>query len=379
MSNVLFQEPPRPRRAGRVEAGAVRFCAALVLLFLAAALWARPARSADDATPEPLLPPALPRHVTPETDDAIRRGLSWLAARQSREGFWSEESGYGSYPVSMTALAGLSMLASGSTPTQGAYAPNVSRAMGFLLSCAQDDGLISRGGAEETHSMYGHGFSMLFLAEAHGMEEDIDRQQRIARVLERAVRLTDRAQSSRGGWYYTPSSDFDEGSVTVTQVQGLRACRNVGVTVPKRVIDDAMHYLEKSALPGGGIAYRVGMTDPRPPITAAAVVCWYNAGQGDLPLCRRNLRYIIRTIGEGDGPAWMQGHFYYAHFYMAQAMYLSGDKNWEKYFPRIRDRLLATQGEDGAWLGDNVGKVYGTSLALMILQLPYQYLPIMQR
>jgi hypothetical protein len=29
-----------------------------------------------------------------------------------------------------------------------------------------------------------------------------------------------------GGWYYSPDSDRDEGSVTVTQIQGLRAARN---------------------------------------------------------------------------------------------------------------------------------------------------------
>lgn len=325
------------------------------------------------------MPPRLPKHVTPDAEKAIQKGLNWLSTHQSRDGSWSTEEGFSGYAVSMTALAGLAMTASGSTPTQGPYAPQVARAVSYLVNSAQEDGLISRGGEEATHSMYGHGFSMLFLGQVYGMEEDRERQRRLQRVLQAAVRLTDQAQSNLGGWYYTPSSGYDEGSVTVTQVQGLRSCRNVGITVPKRVIDGAMKYLEKSSLPGGGIAYRVGMTDPRPPITAAAVVCWFNAGQSETALCRQNLRYCIDVIGSGSGDGRVWGHYFYAHMYMAQAMYLSGDKNWDKYYPKMRDKLLAMQADDGSWRGDSVGETYGTSIALLILQLPYQYLPIMQR
>jgi len=337
------------------------------------------AHAQSPAQTKDILPPLRPPLITTAAEQSIQRGLDWLAERQSRDGSWSEEAGYGRYPISMTALAGLALLSSGSTPTQGPYAPQISRAAAFILNSAQEDGLISREGAEGQHSMYGHGFSMLFLAQLYGMEEDADRQRRIRRVLQNAVTLTDRAQSDLGGWYYTPTSNFDEGSVTVTQVQALRACKNVGIAVPKRVIDDAIRYLTNSALPGGGIAYRVGMTQPRPPITAAAVVCWYSAGLSDTTLCRRNVEFCIKTIGSGDDPTAVLGHFFYAHFYMAQAMYLSGDHNWNGYFPKLRERLLNLQRDDGSWNDTGAGSSYGTALSLLILQLPYQYLPIMQR
>jgi hypothetical protein len=45
----------------------------------------------------------------------------------------------------------------------------------------------------------------------------------------------------------------------------------------------------------------------------------------------------------------------------------------------MRDWLLAAQSNDGSWEGDAVGKVYGTAIALVILQIPYGYLPILQR
>ena len=48
------------------------------------------------------------------------------------------------------------------------------------------------------------------------------------------VEFSAAAQTSRGGWGYVSAkdgNDFDEGSTCVTQVQGLRACRNAGIPV----------------------------------------------------------------------------------------------------------------------------------------------------
>ena len=81
--------------------------------------------------------------------------------------------------------------------------------------------------------------------------------------------------------------------------------------------------------------------------------------------------------------AWMisrtSGHDYYAHFYLAQALYVSSDSSWDEYFAKRRDYLLAQQRANGSWPGDGVGDVYGTAIALIILQLPYNQLPIMQQ
>jgi len=320
----------------------------------------------------------LPRHVTPATQAAIQRGLDYLARTQGRDGAWRNAPGYGTYPVAMSALAGLAFLMSGSTTTQGKYAPNVDRVTDFLMSCSTAGGLIARVEEAEGRPMYGHGFSMLFLGELYGMMEDADRHRRAHDMLTRAVALTGRSQSPLGGWIYQPDGRGDEGSVTITQLQGLRACRNAGVTVPKQVIDKALKYLELSFRSDGGIAYRARMAGPsRPPITAAAVCCWYNAGDYDNPMAKRALRFCKDRIQVKNAG---MGHYYYAHLYYAQAVYLSGDaKLWDEYYPRIRDRLLRGQNPDGSWEGDRVGLAYGTSVALIILQLPYNRLPIMQR
>jgi hypothetical protein len=331
---------------------------------------------------EPVLanpPSRRPAMVTEEAEAAINKALKYLVSRQSSDGSFRDQGQFGTYPVSMTALSGLALASSGSTPTEGKYAPQLRKCLNYVLRSSQRNGLICRAGEEESRSMYGHGFSMLFLSEVMGNEQDPQNLEQIRSVLQRGIDLTAKAQSGLGGWLYTPDMNGDEGSVTVTQVQALRAARNAGVAVPKAVIDRAMKYLENSVQPDGGIAYRVGMAGSRPPITAAAVACWFNAGLYDSPLARNALKFCKHNIAVGQATAGVWGHWFYAHLYLAQVMYLAGDDEWKNYYPRIRDHLIATQGDDGSWQGDSVGQVYGTAIGLIILQLPYNNLPIMQR
>ncbi|MBA7555675.1 hypothetical protein ES705_48355 [subsurface metagenome] len=246
-------------------------------------------------------------------------------------------------------------------------------------------------------SMYGHGFGMLFLAQCYGVEGDktTGRGKRIKRILDGAVRLTAAAQSDvgaaakhAGGWTYTPTARSDEGSVTVTQLQALRACRNVGIKVPKQTIDRTVLYLKACQQQDGGIAYRYSSRSrggsSLPAISAAAIACFYSAGIYDrrtggagaeAKMVERLVDYCKSTISVDQH----RGHFFYTHFYMAQGMYQRGGKDWKDYYPQIRDRLLDMQSPDGSWSGDSIGPVYGTAIATLILQLPYGYLPIMQR
>lgn len=324
--------------------------------------------------------PAAPPEMTPEVSAAIERGADYLIRTQNGDGSWRTSGGSGDYPVAMTSLAGLALLAGGSTPTQGPHAKAVSKALTFILRSARRDGLIAQL-EEEQHCMHGHGFALLFLAECYGMEEDPRRLAEIRLALQRGVELTGRSQSAAGGWLYTPDSGGDEGSVTVTQVQGMRACRNAGIAVPKKVVDNAMKYLEKSVNPDGGIRYQVSDSGPsRPAITAAAVACWFNAGEYDNPLAERAMKFCEETLQPGEGRAARSfGHYFYAHLYMAQVNYLSGDAKWLPYYRAISDDLLRMQQADGAWDGDRVGTTYGTAVALIVLQLPHKNLPIMQR
>jgi hypothetical protein len=227
--------------------------------------------------------------------------------------------------------------------------------------------------------MHGHGFALTFLACVYGTETRPTVRRRIKTAVDAAVRLTAEGQSNFGGWTYTPGGG-DEGSVTVTQVQALRAAHNGGFNVPRATIEEAVRYIERCSTPEGGISYSLGSGgEARLPISAAAVATLYNAGEYDSPVAERCLAFVWRSFKNQSGWSTHAGHDFYAHLYASQAFYLAGDEYWNPYFPRTRDALIKMQDSDGSWNGDGIGQAYGTAITLIILQLPYKFLPIYQR
>jgi hypothetical protein len=354
-----------------------RTAAILACLALAAA---PAARAAPEAPPADVGAAEMyPRHVNAKTARAVQSGLEYLAKQQAQDGNYTNSQDAAAYPVAMTALAGMAFLANGNTTTRGPYAENVQRIVHYLVASAQPSGIIMSPGGEQGRPMYGHGFALLFLAQAYGMETDERTRAAMRKVIEKAIDLTARGQSRAGGWTYIPGGG-DEGSVTVTQIQGLRAAQNAGFTVPKGTIEEAVRYLERCRQPGGGIEYSLGSgSGPRLAISAAAIATLYNAGEYDSKLADDCLHFVWKAFKDGKEDWNAFGHGFYSHLYAAQAFYQAGDEYWDNYFPGARDKILAMQARDGSWNGDGVGPVYGTSCALIILQLPYKFLPIYQR
>jgi len=338
-----------------------------VLIFALAVAGAPPfaARSAS-AQGRPARPgPEVPA----DAREAIDRGTAYLVRSQLRSGAWNGEA----YTVPVTALAGLALLASGSTPTTGPHADSVRRAAEYLLKSQLRSGLFYPQGMIDDRPMYGHGFTLLFLSECFGMSGDFLAERRVAKAIERAVEVTSQAQSPDGGWYYTAESREDEGSVTITQIQGLRAARNAGFRVKREVIDRALSYMRRSQDPDGGVRYTLRYGKSTLALTAAGLACFFGAGDYASENVQKALTYVRRNMDMSD-----DGHFHYTHFYLAQAMHQQGGHDWEGYFPRIRAELVRTRRSDGSWMS-SYGSAYATALSLLILEIPYRYLPIYER
>jgi hypothetical protein len=343
-------------------------------IFLMTALLPATALHGSDRLP---LPEGF-QEIIPQQEQALQRAAAWLARVQARDGSWrASPQGGESYPCAMTGLAGLSLLAVGNTPRRGKYGANVARGINYLLSKQNSDGFIN--GSGEGRGMYGHGFAMTFLAECYGMIPDPEGEmgQRLKRCLDKAIVLTSRAQSNPGGWYYTPNSGADEGSVTITQIQALRACKNAGLDVPKKTIDRAIGYIHKSQQPDGGIAYQVGQSGSRPALSAAGAELLMMAGKYNDKSTQRVLKYVRQHISADN----MRQHDSYTTFYAAQAFHQVGGKDWAKYFGARRKRYLREQTTNGSWTytGWGASPVFDTSVGIIVLALPYNYLPIYQR
>lgn len=316
--------------------------------------------------------------LDPKIKRDVGRALDFLAREQKRQGFW--EANNGQYRVAMTALAGNAMLCEGSTATRGKYAKNVRMAVDYLVDMSQKSGLI--GYEKDYHYMYGHGFSMLFLSQVFGEEEDSDRREQLRQVLTKAVIFCGQAQTTAGGWGYVSAkdgNDFDEGSTCITQVQGLRACRNAGIPVPKEIIDRAVEYIKKCTTSEGGVQYSIKGGGARPPITAAAVACLFNSGDYDSDYVKKLMTYCKNNLSPSGEDPRSFGHWHYAHYYYAQVMYRLGGSEWKNYFGTISKNIVRKQSADGSWKEGHVGPVYTTAMNATILQLENGYLPIYQR
>ncbi|MFO0933272.1 MAG: prenyltransferase/squalene oxidase repeat-containing protein [Planctomycetota bacterium] len=369
--------------------------------------------------------PGRPRLVDRATQDALDRGLRFLAETQNEDGSWTSDAGQkvneeyvvapggkNVHHVGITALAILAFLASGHAPGRGPYGGAVDRAVDFLLSRVQHDGFIQ---ADQTR-MYSHAFATLALAEVYGMS----RSKHLRRKLEDAVELTVKCQNETGGWRYAPFGVDSDMSVTVCQLVALRAAMNVGLRVKQATIDRALGYVLQSAITSsspasedevGGFWYQPASTRWNRssfPLTAAGLTSLFQAGIYDdvglrryvanrglelsgMPSVERSIEYMERAY-DGVARQYRRHYFfYYGNYYAAQAMYTWGrlePTRWERWYDRVRRDLLALEvrtpgrgarSEVSHW-ESNVGDThtYATAVALLILAMPLDYLPIHQ-
>jgi hypothetical protein len=327
-----------------------------------------------------------------ETRAAIENGITWLAREQiGGSGRWP--SNPTRYQMSITALAGLALLAHGDTPDSGVHARAVRKAVEWVLDSQVKDGkwqgLIfdqpieyDQNGLprrnEEDRPMHGHGFALLFLSEAYGQTREPRLRQRLHEGIALACRLTERSVSPEGGWFYHPFQARDEGSVTITQIQGLRSARDAGVAVDKGTIDRAVEYIKNSqSKEHGGVRYMLRWGDYSPALTAAGISVLHGAGQYHGEAIEKGYQYLRQHLSTNKSDP-SNKFFFYTHLYAAQAMFQRGGPEWQGYFPRIRRELLDLRKGAHSWDSD-FGRAYGTANALLILQIPLRYLPIFQR
>jgi hypothetical protein len=342
--------------------------------------------------------------VTEEQARAVERGLAWLAAHQSPEGSWvarigfklnndykytSEDRGH----LGVTALACMAFLAGGHLPGRGQYGAVVEKGLDWVLSCVQEDGYVTHAGTR----MYDHAFATLFLAEICGMTHRED----VKKELQKAVDFIVKSQNAEGGWRYEPYAAESDMSIVVCQVVALRAARNIGIRVPKSTVDRAARYVVDSAVTreglesfGGASFYghdglgtfhyqRDVHSRSSFPLTAAGVTALNGLGIYSDELIKKGLDYLSGQLDQFNNDHAGSGHYYfwYGHYYGVQAMYTAGSPYWEPYFEKLRDQLLRTQDRiDGSWPNKiGPGPAFGTAMGVLILEIPYRFLPIFQR
>ena len=298
----------------------------------------------------------------------------------------------------------MSFLAGGHLPDRGKYGRTLDRAITFLLGQVNDQGFIT---AHHTR-MYDHAFGTLFLAEVFGQTNRGD----VRAKLQQAVDLIVSSQNAKGSWRYEPFALESDMSITVCQLMALRAARNVGIKVSKDTIKSAVQYVRDSQvhdestpwMQGPDDYYMMGkgafkyqyqeegdMSRSSFALTAAGITSLYHAAEYDTKSLRDSLAFLEESMERVSRPPWRCHFFYwYGHYYAVQAMFITGNLEnghpyWKRYWQHVSGELLEQGGDygqasDGSWPNPyGPGANFATAVALIVLQTPFRYLPILQR
>lgn len=315
--------------------------------------------------------------VAPKVDSAITRGLEFLAQKQQPDGAFEANGPR----LAITGLATMAFMANGHVPGDGRYGPTVRRSLELLVQKFPEDGYV---GKVDGGRMYGQGIVVLTLAEAYGIERDLDRRQKIKKVLTKAVEVILAAQNvqkdpnNTGGWRYEPVSPDSDLSLSGWNMLALRSCNNIGVTVQRDCVDRAASYVLRCYNKGSnGFAYQPsGAVSPA--MTGVGVLNLCLMDRASAPEVAGASAYITKLTLNDD-----TRFSYYSFYYVTHAAYQLGDSVWAKIWKMSSDHLASRQQEDGGWpqsrSGEEPGRIYATAMAILTLSTPNALLPVNQR
>ena len=333
-----------------------RWRTALAGLLISAVLW-------------PALAPGQERaavRLSPEARKAITQGLEYLAKAQGKDGSW----GGNEHSSADTATALLAFMLQGHVPGLGQYGALMEKGLDYLL--ALNEKQLGYMGTPNNHAgMYEHGLAILALSEAWGQSKNV----KIRDALRKAVDVTLRSQNNEGGWRYSPQPNDADLSMTVMQLVALNSARESGISVPDATMQRATVYVLSCQDPStGGYAYQPH-SEPGLARTGAGVMSLIMCGQRDHPAVKRGLLYMKSYP---DRKFANISRFLYTHYYCTLSMYQFGDEEFMRWYPPVAATLIARQARTGHWEGE-VGPVWDTAMSILILGVPYRFLPIYQR
>ncbi len=294
---------------------------------------------------------------------AVKKAQQWIAETQLPDGSWNTR--HGRNNTGVIAFATMSLMVNGSVPGEGPYGKEVGRGMQFLLNAQKESGLIVAS-SDSDAPMYQHALATICLAEMYGMTEN----PRIRTALISAVNLIVDVQHNEGGWRYQPHPTQGDISATVMQVMALRAASESGIYVPDETVKKALVFIKKcyndkekgfNYMGNGGSAAFAR--------TGAGLVCLQGLGLHNDPIIPNVVKYIMDNAFNEKAE-----HKWYGHYYSSVGLYHYGGDQWKTYYPKIKEIILKEWEKTG-----HANDLLDTSWQVLILGVPYRYLPIYQR
>lgn len=325
---------------------------------------------------------------TTARDNAVERGLKFLAEHQQKSGAW-QLGGYGDC-TGVTSLTVMAFLSAGHVPGEGPYGSRLQKAIDWVLDHAKP---VDKTKGRETvllvshrtfGPMYAHGISTVMLAEAV-RKLDRKRADRCREVLERAIRLIlqahdiDKPEQHAGGWRYLPTAKDSDLTVSGWQILAMKAAQSAGFAVSRKHFDRAIAYVRRcQSKRDGGFTYQPHPTGSRTAgRTAVGVLCLELTTQHKSPEAIAGGHFLMtHSLRVRD-----QWYFYETYYFTAAAYRLGG--TYRATAIGGLSSLMSNQSLDGSWRGSSserrLGTAYTTALSLLALTVDSSQLSIYRR
>jgi hypothetical protein len=305
---------------------------------------------------------------------AVMKALRWLKANQSPDGSWSGVDK--TDPMAMAGLALLCFLAHNETPASEEFGQTVEKAMKYIVGAQRGNGSFGRD--------YTHGICTYALSEGYALTKIMA----LRDAAEKGINLILNGQQPTGGfdYGYGKGTRWDL-SVAGWQFQAMKAAKMGGLGNEKldNGIKLGIDYLRKEAFAPskGGFGYAgspgVQGAGASVSMTGAGTLCLQLLGQPNAPEVRAGLEFLKEVPCEwvvGATPEATVKKPIYAWYYITQAKFQKGGKEWDNWNALFSRALVGGQEKDGHWdHGDHGGPVYSTALCCLMLEVYYRYLP----
>jgi len=340
----------------------------------------------------------------PQTEEAIERGLAFLARYQLPDGGWSlqgfPEGAQLASDTAATALAIIAFQGAGYHHREFQYKDVVRGGIDSLLKGQKAGGDLFvplDDASNRSVWLYSHSLAAIALCEAYGMTQD----PALREPAQKAINFVAAAQQSeRGGWRYSPGVGADT-SVSGWMMMALKSGELAGLNVPAGTYDKISRWLDDAQQsPSEAHLYRYNPYAPDSPeqrhgrtasktMTAVGLLMrLYSGWKRDNPNMLRGAAFLaenLPALGTAREPERDTYYWYYA----TQVMAHMGGDYWQTWFAGLHPLLIDAQVRQGAYAGSwdpvtpipdrwgpHAGRLYVTTMNLLSLEVQYRKLPL---
>ena len=340
----------------------------------------------------------------PQTEEAIERGLAFLARFQLPDGGWSlqgfPEDAQLATDTAATALAVLSFQGAGFNHREHQYKDVVRGGLDFLVKSQKENGDLFVPLDDDSNRsvwLYSHSLAAIALCEAYGMTQDPQLKEPAQKALDFIVASQ---HPERGGWRYSPGVGSDT-SVSGWMMMALKSGELAGLDVPpgtyqkiERWLDDARqsprepHLYRYNPYAPDTPEQRHGRAASKTMTAVGLLMRLYTGWRRDNANLAAGGDYLQQNLPAIGTPRDPQRDTYY-WYYGTQVMFHMGGEHWRAWNSRLHPLLTGTQLKSGplagSWdpkgpvpdrWGPHGGRLYVTTLNLLSLEVYYRHLPL---